>query len=133
VLGTLRDVCAPGVGRISLVSVLSHFAVLVTPYPPETLLEVGEDPERESRLEAYLEEVRERIRTWWTGPVDHRVIRDDDVARSLLSIVENEPVDLIALSTHGRQGFDRLMLGSVVDKLIRGSRTAILTVRRPES
>jgi len=133
VLDLLGDICDPASSRITLVSVLPHFAALVTPYPPETLMEVGTDPERAGRLDAYLKEVQVRLRKGWTGPVERRVVRDDDVARSLLAIVEGEGVDLIALSAHGRQGLDRLMLGSVVDKLIRGSRTAILTVRRAQS
>ena len=132
VLDLLGDVCDPASSRITLVSVLPHFATLVTPYPPETLMEVGADPERADRVDGYLEETKIRLRNSRTGPVEHLLVRDDDVARSLLAIVEDGDVDLVALSTHGRQGLDRLMLGSVVDKLIRGSRTAVLTVRRGE-
>jgi nucleotide-binding universal stress UspA family protein len=130
VLETLRTVLDPDSGKISLVSVLPHFATLVTPYPPEALVDVGADPERAAQVEAYLAELKNRVRSWRKGPVDHRVVRDDDVARSLLRFAEGEGVDLIALSTHGRQGLDRLVLGSVVDKVIRGSKTAVLTVRR---
>lgn len=132
VLDLLGDICDPSSSRITLVSVLPHFATLVTPYPPETLMEVGTDPERAGRVDAYLKEVQVRLRKGRTAPVEHHLVRDDDVARSLLAIAESEGVDLIALSTHGRQGLDRLMLGSVADKLIRGSRTAVLTVRRRE-
>jgi nucleotide-binding universal stress UspA family protein len=130
VLDTLGEICEPGGSRVTLASVLPSFATLATPYAPETLADITPEPEREERLNAYLEGVRARLRGNGMDPVDHRVIRDNDVARSLLGVVESEGIDLVALSTHGRQGLDRLMLGSVVDKLVRGSRTAVLTVRR---
>jgi nucleotide-binding universal stress UspA family protein len=41
-----------------------------------------------------------------------------------------EPIDLIALETHGRRGLSRLFLGSVADKVIRGTSLAVL-VHKP--
>jgi nucleotide-binding universal stress UspA family protein len=38
-------------------------------------------------------------------------------------------VDLIVMSTHGRSGLGRLLLGSVAESVIRGTRTPILLVR----
>ena len=42
-----------------------------------------------------------------------------------------EQVDLIAMSTHGRSGFSRWMLGSVADKVLRGVTLPVLVVRPP--
>ena len=132
VLDVLQLVCDPKGGRITLISVLPRFATLVTPYPPEVPMDVGADPERAVQLEAYLASVKDQLGSWRKGPVEHRLVRDDDVARSLLKLAESEGADLIALSTHGREGLDRLVLGSVADKVIRGSGTAVLAVRRTE-
>ncbi len=41
-----------------------------------------------------------------------------------------EPIDMIALETHGRRGLARLLLGSVADKVIRGAHVPVL-VQRP--
>jgi nucleotide-binding universal stress UspA family protein len=38
-------------------------------------------------------------------------------------------VDLIALATHGRRGLPRLFLGSVADKVVRGSPVPVLVYR----
>ena len=38
-------------------------------------------------------------------------------------------VDLIVMSTHGRSGFGRLMLGSVAESVLRGTETPILLLR----
>ncbi len=40
------------------------------------------------------------------------------------------PVDLVAIETHGRHGLPRLLLGSVADKVIRGTTVPVL-VHRP--
>jgi nucleotide-binding universal stress UspA family protein len=41
--------------------------------------------------------------------------------------------DLIVMSTHGRSGVGRLVLGSVAESVLRGSKTAILLVREPSA
>jgi nucleotide-binding universal stress UspA family protein len=133
VLDVLRDICDPESGRLTLASVLPRFTTLVTPYPPQPLSEASYDLKRESDLQAYLASVEARLNGWRTGPVQRLVVRGEDVARCVLEIAETEGADLIALSTHGRQGLDRLILGSVVDKVVRGSRTAVLTVRRRDA
>jgi nucleotide-binding universal stress UspA family protein len=37
--------------------------------------------------------------------------------------------DLVVMSTHGRSGIGRLILGSVAESVLRGTRTPILLVR----
>jgi len=51
-----------------------------------------------------------------------------------VAILENAsaPIDMIAIETHGRGGLSRLLLGSVADKVIRGSKLPIL-VHKPAS
>lgn len=45
------------------------------------------------------------------------------------------PADLVVMGTHGRSGFDRLMLGSTTEKLLRKAPCPVLTVppRAPEA
>lgn len=40
-----------------------------------------------------------------------------------------QKADLIVMSTHGRSGLGRLILGSVAESVLRGTRTPILVVR----
>lgn len=46
----------------------------------------------------------------------------------LLSFIEEEGVDLLVLGTHGRSGFERLVLGSVTEKLLRKAPCPVLTI-----
>jgi len=59
-----------------------------------------------------------------------RVEVEDRPALAILNLAQT--VDLVALSTHGRQGLSRLFLGSVADKVIRGGHVPVLVYRPVE-
>jgi nucleotide-binding universal stress UspA family protein len=59
------------------------------------------------------------------------VIREGRAADSILSFAQEEKVDLIVMGTHGRRGFDRLMFGSVTDRVMREASCPVLAVRQP--
>lgn len=47
-------------------------------------------------------------------------------ATAILAFSTEQPIDLIALSTHGHGGFKRAILGSVADQVMRGAEVAVL-------
>jgi nucleotide-binding universal stress UspA family protein len=57
------------------------------------------------------------------------VLVGHNVAEALLDLAHPQRIDLVAIATHGRGGMQRLMLGSVADKLIRGAGPPVLVVR----
>ena len=50
-------------------------------------------------------------------------------ASAILEYAEQSRIDLIALTTHGHGGAMRLMLGSVADKVVRGTQIPVLLYR----
>lgn len=52
--------------------------------------------------------------------------------RKILDYAEEEDIDIIVMSTHGRSGLDRMLLGSVTEKVIRSSKIPVLTVSHEE-
>lgn len=56
---------------------------------------------------------------------------EGQVSDSILAFAQSRLVDLIVMGTHGRQGFDHLLLGSVTEKVLRKARCPVLAVRRP--
>jgi nucleotide-binding universal stress UspA family protein len=48
---------------------------------------------------------------------------------AILADADAHAIDVIALATHGRGGLTSLLLGSVADKIVRGSSTAVLLFR----
>ena len=55
-------------------------------------------------------------------------------SREIVTFADKADIDLVAMSTHGRSGYNRLFLGSVSDRTIRtGSKPLLLARDRPES
>ncbi|PSP63029.1 stress response protein [Halobacteriales archaeon QH_7_66_37] len=50
-------------------------------------------------------------------------------AREIVSYAEDNDVDVIVMGTHGRSGVDRLLLGSVAERVVRSSSVPVLTIR----
>jgi CBS domain-containing protein len=55
-------------------------------------------------------------------------VRTGNPGGELRKIADEQDVDLIAMTTHGRTGLDRFMLGSVADELIRHAAQPVLLV-----
>lgn len=49
--------------------------------------------------------------------------------KEIVRYAEEENCDLIVMGTHGRGGIDRLLLGSVAERVVRASTVPVLTVR----
>jgi nucleotide-binding universal stress UspA family protein len=79
----------------------------------------------------YLEAVAERLRGR-SLRVRTRVAVEPHPAVALLEEARRQRTDLIALATHGRRGLSRMLLGSVADKVVRGSSLPVL-VRCPSA
>jgi nucleotide-binding universal stress UspA family protein len=62
-------------------------------------------------------------------PLETRV-EEGDPARSIRAFAQNWPADLLVMGTHGRGGFERFVLGSVAEKVIRSAPCAVLAVPR---
>ena len=50
-------------------------------------------------------------------------------AEEILSVAEKENADMIIMGTHGRKGIDRILFGSVAEKIVKNSTVPVLTVR----
>ena len=81
--------------------------------------------EREAHAESYLRELKTQVRGQG-GRCHTHVLRAASVAQRLIEFSQLTGVDLIALSSHGRGGMGRLLMGSVADKLIRGTELPLL-------
>jgi len=55
----------------------------------------------------------------WYGPA----------APTIVEAAESERASLIVMTSHGRSGLGRMIFGSVVESVLRGTRTPILVVR----
>ena len=58
---------------------------------------------------------------------------EDDPAGAITETAETTPDSIVVMSTHGRSGLKRWMLGSVADKVVRHSGRPVLLVRAREA
>jgi universal stress protein A len=61
-------------------------------------------------------------------PAEYRAV-EGDAADNIMILARKNKVDLITMTTHGRSGFRRAIMGSVADKVIRESGDPVLVVR----
>lgn len=106
-----------------LVQVIPPIPVVLSAASPERDRRIF--GEREAAALAYLATLREAFRA--RGAVcEAKVLVGENVAQEIMGYAEAEGCSLIAMGTHGRGGVGRLLIGSVADKVIRGSRLPLL-------
>jgi nucleotide-binding universal stress UspA family protein len=62
------------------------------------------------------------------GVVVHSRLQDGDPSRVIQEAALDLPADLLVMGTHGRSGFEHLLLGSVAEKVLRRATCPVLTV-----
>jgi len=71
----------------------------------------------------------ERLVNHGSTNVTSEVAEGVTAAVGILNAAEQKGADLIAITTHGRGGLPRLLMGSVADKVVRASQVPVLVVR----
>jgi nucleotide-binding universal stress UspA family protein len=84
------------------------------------------DDELVASATAYLEKMRSTI----PQPVEVKVLQGAR-ADALLGFIETTGVDLVVMTTHGRAGVQRAVLGSTADRMLQG-RAPVLLIRPEE-
>ena len=77
--------------------------------------------------EDYLKAVEDRLKQ--TGIKVESHVRYGHPAEEILDHIEHRDVDLIAMTTHGRSGVGRWLMGSVAEKVVRSCPIPVLVVR----
>jgi nucleotide-binding universal stress UspA family protein len=75
----------------------------------------------------YLEEIAVGIRGFGVE-VTEEVVDSPSAASAILDVVRLDSINLVALATRGQGGIRRAMLGSVADRVLRGTDTPLLVV-----
>jgi nucleotide-binding universal stress UspA family protein len=99
---------------------VAAFPPLVSPFTlaPVPRERFGEELERFSSLAAE------------AGIRSSTMLAEGSAAGEILDVARRLPADLVVMGTHGRGGFERLVLGSVAEKVLRNACCPVLTVPR---
>jgi nucleotide-binding universal stress UspA family protein len=124
--------CVAGVAKLNDAEV-----TLLTVIPPEGFPESEEFarvqhlPGPDALVRAYLEEKVAELQQ--IGVKASIAIRDGFSFEEILKYAEEQHVDLIAMSTHGRTGLTRVLLGSTADRVARTAKAPVMLVRSAEA
>jgi len=88
--------------------------------------DVGLEAER-AQAEQYLDGVAARLRH--RGFTVRTAVIEGIPAMDVIAYADEHDADVIAMSTHGYGGLKRLLLGSVADKVLRGTHRPVLLYR----
>lgn len=116
--------------ELLLVTVVEPISASLPPmqYPTEIPLEtIGK---REELGRNYLHKMEAQLEAEGFR-VQARVVVGRKVSRQIIAVAREEHCDMIVIATHGLGGFDRLVLGSVADQVVRGSSQIPFLVLRP--
>ncbi len=111
--------------EIILLRVAVNPALEFTFSDPSVAQGIVEDLETQSK--EYMAGVEESLKT--DGFQVSTLIREGAVADMILRTAEEVGADVIAMSTHGRTGPARWLLGSVADRVVRNSNIPVLLIR----
>jgi nucleotide-binding universal stress UspA family protein len=78
-----------------------------------------------AEADTYLEGVAGRLRAEGLT-VRTQVVINQQPAAAILEAARSQQIDLVALESHGSRGLTRLLMGSVADKVVRGSTAPVL-------
>lgn len=99
-------------------------AVLGVPMADEDAIDPAALQPLQYRAQTYLDRQCDELRA--RGLRVDAIVTVGVPATAILGYARAHSMDLIAMATHGRGGFSRLLLGSVADKVLRGSSTPLL-------
>lgn len=112
--------------RVTLLRMIAPPAAVTSPYIPHAAHITHDEIEhRTADAQQYLDGVAASLRERGRE-VQAVALMDYHAAHGILRYAEENDVDLISLSTHGRSLISRLLLGSTTDKVVRASSVPVL-------
>ncbi len=67
-----------------------------------------------------------------TGVEVKEVLLEGHPSKEIIDFAEKNNIDMIVMGTLGKTGFDRFLMGSVAEKVVRNSKVPVLVVRGEE-
>lgn len=130
VMPHLEAIARTGVEHIELISVVEPFEI-----PTRGRIAINDDDlkkiaaDLKSDTHKYLAGVAERL--GHSGIKVHPIVLTGKPAETLIDYIGNNDVDLVIMATHGRSGINRLVWGSIAEKVLRSIGTPVLLVKNP--
>ena len=116
--------------ELTAVHVIERFPVPGLPIAPPPFRVPAAPPSPIVSLQAVREQLESFVRSTLNGAAVTCALLEGDPSRQIVAHADHIEADLIVLGTHGRGAFERWVLGSVAEKVLRRARCPVLTVSR---
>lgn len=105
-----------GAAQVTFVHVLPYLPDHID-YNSDTLehLEMQFTTHAEGKMSALVESCKSRANTV------KGIVLNGQAAEAIIACAHDKQADLIIIATHGTQGFEKVLLGSVADRVIKGA------------
>lgn len=74
-----------------------------------------------TELKKAAQEFLDKCKTDLGDPAIKTILKEDDAAKGILEAAHEENADIIVMGTHGRKGWDKILMGSVAEQVLHRS------------
>jgi nucleotide-binding universal stress UspA family protein len=118
-------------GPLDMTVMLVHVLEPIRPQAFEGAVMVDDVEARRRQAEEYLAPISAMLRS--QGLNTSWAIRHGQPADEILAAAQESGAELIAMATHGRTGFGRLLFGSVAESVLRRATVPVFLMRQPRA
>ena len=116
--GYFSGMCQAELNAVFVVQSFDDYSGFFVPHMPVAKFEEEMVEAAENKMESFLEKHKN---------VKAKVLVGD-VAEEIIRHAEESGMDLIVMGTHGYKGLEKVMFGSVAEKVVRSSPCPVLTI-----
>lgn len=116
--GYFSDMCDAELHVVFVVQSFDDYSGFFVPHMPVAKFEEEMMQAAEQKMEKFLEDQKDVAAKILIG----------DVAEEIIRHAEESGMDMIIMGTHGYKGLEKVMFGSVAEKVVRSSPCPVLTI-----
>ncbi|CAB1058275.1 hypothetical protein D1BOALGB6SA_3031 [Olavius sp. associated proteobacterium Delta 1] len=102
--------------------VFEYFTSMYVPVPSVSRFEIEVIEGAEKRLYEFVDEHFSEFANTKTGVVA------GDASEEIIKYIEDQRIDLVIMGTHGRKGMDKIIFGSVAERVLKTSPVPVMVV-----
>ncbi len=116
--------------RVLVLHVAPDVPAIVSPLPESTAMQAWAFTEQlKARRAAAEERMNKELAPYFAEVEFELLFEEGEPAATIASVAETRGCDLVVMSSHGRTGLKRALLGSVAERAVRLAHCPVLVVR----
>lgn len=114
--------CQASLDLVFVVQSFEDYSGFFVPHMPIAQFEEEMVQSAEKKMENFIEDNVSGL------TVNAAKVLSGDVAEEIISYAQEEAIDMIVMGTHGYKGFEKVLFGSVAEKVVKMAPCPVLTI-----